>query len=313
MSIRKPAQESVRNCRHAFVALAVTFFIASHGEAAVFVTGGDPPAPVSPIIFTADAGPVGTAGTGARGIDDLRELRQTFKNPTTFDVGQIYLGFDVTSGLGGLTVAIYEVEDVNAGTWTPGNLVHSFQYFDLLPGTSGRLKFNLTGTDVFSLPARNTGAQGYGIALSNTDGAGNPGQIIHTSSGGEDPDLYLDGRYYTELGGGNANRDFGVWLLGPEAGLPEPGDVDGLNGVDLADLAIIAANFRQSGPRSEGDLTGNGFIDLFDFREWKANYPGANSGLGFGGLTGFVPEPASGVVAMLGLLSAAFLRRRTAR
>jgi hypothetical protein len=291
----------------------VTAAMTSHGWAAVFVTGGDPPAPVSPIVFTADAGPVGTAGTGARGVDDLRELRQTFKNPTTFDVGQIYLGFDVTSGLGGLTVTIYEVEDVNAATWTPGAVFHSFQFFDSLPGTSGRLKFNLTGTDVFSLPARSTGNQGYALALSNTDGAGNPGQIVHTSAGEADPDLYLDGRFYTDLGGGAANRDFGVWLLGPEAGLPGPGDVDGLNGVDLTDLAIIAANFRQSGPRSEGDLTGNGFIDLFDFREWKANYPGANSGLGFGGLTGFVPEPASGVMVTLGLLSAAFIRRRTAR
>src|SRR3990172_933854 len=300
MTSVRPGTAALASFRIAVAAAAVLGVAAPQSRANIFVTGGDPPAPPAPLVFTADAGPPGTPGTGSRGIDALRRLRQTFKNPTTFDVGQVFLGFDVTSGVGGLTVSIYEVEDVNAGTWTPGNLVHSFQYFNNLPGSTGRLKFDLTGSDVFSLAARNAGTNGYGLELSNVDNVSNPGQIVHTSAAAVDPDLYLDGRYYTETGGGNANRDFGVWLLGSDPNIPGPGDVNGIGGVTIDDLNIIAGRFRQTGTRAQGDLTGDGFVDIADFREWKANFPGANSGAGgFEGLFG-VPEPATAVLLVVG-------------
>jgi hypothetical protein len=93
--------------------------------------------------------------------------------------------------------------------------------------------------------------------------------------------------------------------------------VDGLNGVTIADLEIIAANFRKNGSRSQGDLTGDGFVDIFDFRDWKSNYPGANSGTGgiaeWETLLG-IPEPSSALLVLTGLAAgSAGMRRRFRR
>lgn len=292
----------------AVAALAALWAVGSSTQATIFVVG-EPPAPVTSNVFTTDPGPVGTAGTGARGITLTRRLRQTFKNPTTFDVGQVLLGFDTGAAGNGLTVSFYQVDDVNADTWAPGPKIHEFQYFGTLPGTAGRLGFSLTGSDIFSLPARFNGTTGYGLELSNIDNVSTPGQIIHSSSAAEAPDLYVDGRYFTETGAGSNNRDFAVWLLGPDPNIPAPGDVDGMNGVNLDDLTIIATHFNTNGNRANGDVTGDGRVDIFDFREWKAHYPLAGSGgVSFESLLG-IPEPASGVLFLMGLAGLGYRRR----
>ncbi|MEM6331281.1 MAG: PEP-CTERM sorting domain-containing protein [Planctomycetota bacterium] len=79
------------------------------------------------------------------------------------------------------------------------------------------------------------------------------------------------------------------------------GDVDGMNGADPADFAIIQANFLTGSLRSEGDLTGDGMVDLQDYLAWADA-----AGVGPAGLQALlsVPEPTSmmlGAFAVLGL------------
>ena len=136
---------------------------------------------------------------------------------------------------------------------------------------------------------------------------------IRTTTSPADVDQYIDGRYYDQNGGStNGNRDLGLWLLAPDPNIPAPGDVDGLNGVDLADLNIIAMNFRTTGAktRAQGDLTGDGTVNIFDFRDWKSHYPLANSGGGsFEALLG-IPEPTSCLLLLVGCAGVGCGRRR---
>ncbi len=83
-----------------------------------------------------------------------------------------------------------------------------------------------------------------------------------------------------------------------------PGDVNGMGGVTIADYEIIRANYRTNvGMRAQGDLNDDGFVDVLDFREWKANAPPA-IGAGIS-----IPEP-SGCALALGGLALAWARRR---
>ena len=88
-----------------------------------------------------------------------------------------------------------------------------------------------------------------------------------------------------------------------------PGDVNDDEIVDINDFIIIRDNFQQPGVREEGDVTGNGFVNLDDFRRWKtANYAPIEGGAaaGLGGVA--VPEPGSVVLALLAV--AGLLMRR---
>jgi hypothetical protein len=125
-----------------------------------------------------------------------------------------------TSGTdGGIIVNLFEVDDVNATTFTPGNLIKTLTVPTSvdIPDSMSRLGLRLTDSDVFLLPQRNTGTQGYGLEISNADNTTTIGQIRHSNSG---TDEFLGGKYYTETGGqsGTGNRDFGV-ALNP---VPEP-------------------------------------------------------------------------------------------
>ncbi|MCA9242055.1 MAG: hypothetical protein KDA37_17715, partial [Planctomycetales bacterium] len=124
----------------------------------------------------------------------------------------------------------------------------------------------------------------------------------------------------------DAGQDVGLPFSGtaPDLGAfeflglaPIDGDVDGDGDVDafetdndmISDLDIIAANFRQGGAvRSTGDLTGDGVVDLSDFRVWKANYPGAFPQFLFGGQE--APEPTAVPLAALTLGAAMGLTGR---
>jgi len=300
--------------RQLLAGTAAMLLVGSSASWAAVSLTADPAYPDFPGVFTVD--PLAGA-SAARNIAEDRNLRQTFKNPTAINVGEIVLGLAVQAPEGGLIVDIYEVDDVLAPTWTPGSLVHTINIGTTqLIGSSDRLGITLTDSDIFSLPARFAGTTGYGLELSNFDAVTNIGALRHTNT---DVDEYADGIFYTESGdpsgGESAIRDIGLSILDANSMPSTPGDVDGDGDVDfletnndmLSDLDIIAANFRQ-GPamRTTGDLTGDGQVDLFDFREWKANFTSGS----LDSSSGQVPEPTTLVSALLIAGAYGMLRRR---
>lgn len=87
-----------------------------------------------------------------------------------------------------------------------------------------------------------------------------------------------------------------------------PCDVDGLNGCTTVDADIIRQNLLLTGAnRGQGDLTGDGIVNLFDFKLWKSL-----AGSGSLGIAGAVPEPSSLLLSLL-VSSAALLRIRKRR
>jgi hypothetical protein len=300
------------------VATAMVLMLAggSLAHSAVLLTA-DPPVPTSPAVATID--PEGLA-TAQRGVAGTRELRQTFQNPTEFVVGEIILSIDMSGADGGLVLDFYQVADVNATTWMPlGDPIEtiSLPVSTDLPDTTNRLSFVLTESSLFSLPARNTGTEGYGIEISNVDATTNIGLIRHTNTG---TDEFLLGRYYTETGGqsGTGNRDFGVWLLASSAPPPLLGDTDGDGVVELADdLNPIRMHYLQAVTmRSQGDLNGDDVVTFADFREWKTGFlmgGGSLADVDFNFLS--VPEPSVIFLAFIGMAGAVGLpiARRSSR
>jgi len=72
--------------------------------------------------------------------------------------------------------------------------------------------------------------------------------------------INADGTGLTQLNAGTGSNEY------PQA-IPTniPGDINGDGTVDVKDLAILAAHFRQTGDASQGDLDGSGTIDITDF------------------------------------------------
>ncbi|MEM9659918.1 MAG: hypothetical protein AAF961_16260 [Planctomycetota bacterium] len=88
-------------------------------------------------------------------------------------------------------------------------------------------------------------------------------------------------------------------------------NVDGV--VDLLDFEPILTNvFQNVATRGEGDLNGDGVVDFTDYREWKdvidATNPGLAASISWNGLG--VPEPASGLLALLGAVGCRLAARR---
>ncbi len=308
----RPNVACVVRCWPAAGALVLLLGLACSARAAVTAIG-DPEDGygLTPNVFTVDPFAATTAANANRGIANTRKLRQTFKNPSTINVGEINISFDVTGGstIGGagdtgLRLAFYEVDDVLSSNWTPGTLIKEITLQPgNMPGTSQVLRFDLTGGDVFSLPQRDAGTAGYGLEISTPNSLssdGNPG-VLYFANDGTPVDYYSDGRYYTESNTASSSyRDVGLSILASTEIPAAPGDVNRDTFVDTVDLGIIAAHFRQNGGHDEGDLTGNGFVDFDDFGQWKQYYTGPALGAGaFAFLS--VPEPASMSLLFVGV------------
>lgn len=295
------------------IAAAVAFAGAVTPTLAAVNLTADPEVPTTALVETLDPLMFGPA---QRGLAATRQLRQTFQNPNGFNVGEIVLSLDMNGTDGGLVVDFYEVADVNADAWAPlGEPIETIS-LDLsvdLPATADRLSLGLTESSVFTLPARNSGVEGYGIEVSNFDETSTIGLIWHSNSGADD---FAGGRYYDENGGapGGGLRDFGVWLLESTIEPPDPGDTNDDGIVDLDDLIPIRTNYFETvAARIDGDLNGDSLVDSVDFREWKNAFLGAGGSLSdvdLGFLTG-APEPTA--AALLVVAGMAVCRSRVER
>ncbi len=168
---------------------------------------------------------------GGRGINDTRELRQSFQLNEAIDVDEISISVSLNGTAGDLIVRIYELADVTAGTWSAGNLVRSLVVPTGGTSSSANIHLALSGADGFVLPARDTGNQGYGIELTQAPGSA-IGSVRHSNTGSDE---FAPGNYYTETGnagssGGppNTTRDLGVSISGTPPGEVTDDDMDGL-------------------------------------------------------------------------------------
>jgi MYXO-CTERM domain-containing protein len=215
-------------------AVAAGLSLVSLSEAGVIATP-NAPFQTTAEVFTVDPFAVTRAD---RGLTTTRELYQTFKNPTTFDVKKIALSFRVTNVTTGLQVKFYEVADVVPASPTNiitsgslGALIHTIALPAGTYGTSSeRLGIELTGSDIFTLPQRDAGPTGYAISISQlTQPAGIVSGNFYFSNVA---DLYVNGRAYIETGAqSGSGRDFGVSI----SSAPEP------TSVVIALLGLVAA------------------------------------------------------------------------
>lgn len=199
--------------------VAAILLIGALSSPAAILPTADPDYPAGAPVFTLDPELYSPA---QRGLAQARELRQTFQNPETFTVGEIVMSMDVTGGgvNAGLIVEIFEVDDVNASSFSPGTLIHSLTVptTEALPGTNQRLGLTLTDADQFVLPQRDSGTEGYAIQFSNVDEAAAGSIFRHSNDGTEH---YTFGRFYKEDGNpSGTGRDLGVALAPTE--IPEP-------------------------------------------------------------------------------------------
>ncbi|QEG35408.1 PEP-CTERM sorting domain-containing protein [Bythopirellula goksoeyrii] len=297
--------------------LSAVIFASNSGTVSAAISLTSDPALDFADVYTTNPSAYSTA---EHAFVETRMLRQTFKNDAAFDIGQAVLslrlsGTDGTAnsgaGEGGLMISLYQVDDVNATTWTAAlgasspTPFHSWTIPQTtsIPATSDRLGLTFTGADVINLPVRNTGTTGYGIEISSLDGVTSMGGLRVTASGIDD---YADGVFYREDGTiSRPERDAGLALIAEGALAAVPGDVDNDREVDLDDFTIISDNLRNLvGGRLQGDLTGDGVVDFNDFREWKSNVPPLIAA------SAVVPEPSSWMLALAGFLLAGWRKRR---
>jgi hypothetical protein len=73
-----------------------------------------------------------------------------------------------------------------------------------------------------------------------------------------------------------------------------PGDVTGNGIADISDYQVIRNHFNMtSATRVDGDLSGDGRVNLVDFRMWKASRTAGAGSAVFDESFGVVPEPSS--------------------
>lgn len=163
--------------------------------------------PTLPAAETVDVHGIATNSSG-RGIRDSRKIRQTFQVDSAFDVEKIYLSFNNYTGEE-FTIKIFEVSDVEAGSWSAGTQIGSTITTPLgsaFTGTSN-LEITLSALEQFTLPQRNSGSLGYGMELESV-GSDDAGVWAHAHDG---TDYANPARHYQENGSGqNLNRDMGL-------------------------------------------------------------------------------------------------------
>lgn len=91
-------------------------------------------------------------------------------------------------------------------------------------------------------------------------------------------------------------------FAGTTGSITDNPDTNGSGFVDISDIQVIAANYLTTGPT--GDANHDGLVDVSDIQviaaHWLQTWPPAGSGSGAG-----VPEPATGTLSIVGLLTLA--------
>jgi hypothetical protein len=222
-----------------WLALGGICLVAAGGASAGVIYTPDMPYPASAEIFTVDPQPMTNAN---RGLTTTRELYQTFQNPADLDVRRMVMSFRVTNATTGLQLKLYEVEDTTTSPLALGSLIHTIQ----LPAgsyttSSNRLGVTLTDSDVFTLPQRNAGSQGYALSISQIDTSGSvvSGNLIYANNG---VDNYPNGKVFQEtLVHSSATRDAGIAL----SSVPEPASA-ALLGLLMAIAALCRGDRRRA-------------------------------------------------------------------
>lgn len=88
----------------------------------------------------------------------------------------------------------------------------------------------------------------------------------------------------------------------------QAGDVNGDNVVNGLDIAAVAAHWLQSGPQA--DTNGDGVVNGLDIAAIAANWLHSSPGGGGTGASAAVPEPATGLLLLLGAGVYVFTRAR---
>jgi hypothetical protein len=196
-------------------------------------------------------------------------------------------GYSITSAGGGLNPATWVSIDAGAfdpdGTWTAQsststNLTESVTGGNLNGGTIA------AGTSAgIGAPWIKTPIQDLAFSFTLGDGSTATGQIQYTGDPLARSDLNGDGAI-------NA-ADWALFV---------PNSFTTF----AADTAVAA--YRK------GDLDGDKDNDYADFKLFKADYSAVNGAAAFAALTGVVPEPSAGILAVAGSLALGAARRRRA-
>ncbi|MAT70235.1 MAG: hypothetical protein CMJ58_12015 [Planctomycetaceae bacterium] len=92
---------------------------------------------------------------------------------------------------------------------------------------------------------------------------------------------------------------------------PDP-NVDGAPGITLNDFQVIRTNFLTGTTHAQGDVNYDGLVDHADFYLWRTSFLGTGATLEGVNLWG-VPEPASGVAALVMTLAGGLVVRQARR
>ncbi len=158
--------------------------------------------------------------------------------------------------------------------------------------------------DIVTLTVRN-GATGYSVVYENANGS-NAYTTASIPFNGSGKDLARIGLSYGGVAS-DANQQVGFFVDDAiVTGFDELllGDFDFDNDIDLEDFMAIANNFGTN--NSEGDFNFNGVVDLEDWVGFFDAYQAANAPAG----AASVPEPATGLMVLFGLLGMLAVRRR---
>lgn len=201
------------------------------------------------------------------------------------------------------------ISKVTGTTLTPLKTVTGIPTLPATAAATDWITLSFTGTDAATLDASQqyafeifTSGGWFGIDATQGDAAYAGGTGFNSAG----PPRQFTNNTLGNLASHGYDRTFVAQLTAPAGG---PGDVDNNGVVNLADYNIIRTNLEKPAAIfTNGDLNGDSYVDLNDFRRWRSAAPPEVAAL-----VG-VPEPSTAVLGLCGaLLAAAGVRRRQAR